>query len=108
MATFSLATLRQGADLMPAVGVGAWYLPLAVARAFGHAGLDTDVKSLFADWRAQFPRLQSFADECAMGGASRLGKIFAYKFTVQIQKFVFLLFGDHELNSNGGVELSDA
>jgi hypothetical protein len=65
METFSLATLRQGADLMPAVGVGAWYWPLAVARAFGHAGLDTDVKSLFADWRAQFPRLQSFADECA-------------------------------------------
>ena len=29
MATFSLATLRRGADLMPALGIGGWYWPLA-------------------------------------------------------------------------------
>jgi Fumarylacetoacetate (FAA) hydrolase family len=69
MATLSLAPLRRGADLTPAVGIGGWYWPLAAAGALGLAGLDTDVRSLFADWRAQFPRLQLFADECARGGA---------------------------------------
>ena len=48
MATFSLATLRRGADLTPAVGVGRWHWPLAAAGALGLAGLDTDVRSLFA------------------------------------------------------------
>jgi hypothetical protein len=67
MAAFSLATLRRGADLTPAIGIGGWYWPLAAARALGLAGLDTDVKRLFADWRAQFLRLQSFADACASG-----------------------------------------
>jgi hypothetical protein len=56
MATFSLATLRRGADLTPAVGVGRWHWPLAAAGALGLAGLDTDVRSLFAD-------------ECARSGA---------------------------------------
>jgi hypothetical protein len=79
MATFSLATLRRGADLTPAVGVGGWYWPLAAARALGIAGLDTDVKSLFADWRDQFPRLQLFADECARGGAPKFKKLMAYR-----------------------------
>ena len=55
--------------MTPAIGIGGWYWPLAAARALGLAGLDTDVKGLFADWRAQFLRLQSFADACASGRA---------------------------------------
>ena len=66
--TLAKAVLSTSSDAIIAADTEG-IIRFAAARALGLAGLDTDVKGLFADWRAQFPRLQSFADECARRGA---------------------------------------
>ena len=56
MATFSLGTLRRGADLTPAVGVGGWHWPPCRPRSSREtAQSDAAFCSNYAVWIEQEP-----------------------------------------------------